>query len=172
MKEGLTMQELSELVADAEYKKKNSGVARTTLKLVKAYSNACNQLTEKDTTIKRLEIALFTHQSYDKTASELYEELEQKNETVKELQDEVRKWRTQAEAKILFVANGKEDQMYALQEDNMELWEALQWTLSALTRVTAGEPVFNLDEVIANATRTLQEQERHAALGEGDKEWV
>ncbi len=51
-----------------------------------------------------------------------------------------------------------------------ELWGSLQWTLSALTMVTAGEPVFNLDEVIANATRTLQEQERHAALGEGDKE--
>lgn len=54
MEEKLTIQELSELVADAEYKKKHSEIARTTLKLVKAYSEACNQLTEKDATIGKL----------------------------------------------------------------------------------------------------------------------
>ncbi|MNW51985.1 hypothetical protein D3C74_294850 [compost metagenome] len=32
------------------------------------------ELTEKDATIKKLEIALHTHKSYDKTASELHEE--------------------------------------------------------------------------------------------------
>ncbi|MMZ62570.1 hypothetical protein D1872_247860 [compost metagenome] len=39
------------------------------------------------------------------------------------------------------------------------LWETLQWTLSALTRMSASEPVFNLDEVISHATRVLQESE-------------
>ncbi|MNW44648.1 hypothetical protein D3C74_218860 [compost metagenome] len=32
------------------------------------------RLTEKDATIKRMETALHTQQSYDKTASELYED--------------------------------------------------------------------------------------------------
>ncbi|GIO83501.1 hypothetical protein J25TS5_04330 [Paenibacillus faecis] len=40
-----------------------------------------------------------------------------------------------------------------------KLWETLQWTLSALTRMSASEPVFNLDEVIKHATRVLQESE-------------
>ncbi|RRJ62429.1 hypothetical protein EHV15_05290 [Paenibacillus oralis] len=44
-----------------------------------------NLLTEKDATIKRLETALFTHQSYDQTAGELHEENERLRKALEEI---------------------------------------------------------------------------------------
>lgn len=50
-----------------------------------------NLLTEKDTTIKRLEIALFTHQSYDKAVCELQEENERLRKALEEARAEYSK---------------------------------------------------------------------------------
>lgn len=40
-----------------------------------------------------------------------------------------------------------------------ELWDMLNWTLSALTRYTAGESVPNLDEIIAGASGMLKKHD-------------
>jgi len=145
MKEELTIPELSELVADAEYKKKHSEIARTTLKLVKAYSEACNQLTEKDATIKRLETALFTHQSYDKTVCELREELEQRDATIKKLQDELKR---QSDLKR---------ETYQENAKWQDECERLRKSLKAAER--------SILEGIGGARFII-----HAALGEGEKQ--
>lgn len=117
------------------------------------------QLTEKDEIIETLR----TSKDYE---IELHAQTcIEKDATIKELQDKVKKWRAQAEAKILFVSNGNNERMYELQEDNLALRKALEDARDSIQVIDAhGERPWEVTSYCERAIELID-----AALGEGDK---
>lgn len=97
-------------------------------------------------------------------AMDALQQLTKKDATIKELQEEVKKWKTLAEAKILFVSDGNNERMWEYQEDNIALRKALEIQQNYLMELREVTPYELYREQITNVLK-----ESNSALREGDK---